>query len=751
MRCLHCGKQLSLLRRASGSEFCSRSHERQYIEAQESLAVARLIEVQRGRVARPPQGGGAGSRPAIRTGPAIVETFFSEAPRALSGAPLEQGCSGALAPLLDIVLPPFALRVSAGAVPAAGPDLEPPRAARYHISPPTGSGRLEVAASPSWPDAGNTFSAAGLDMAGPTAVRHPAPLNSVTTPASPSPEALTETWRPRAAHFPQAGLSPEFCNTPPPLHADPPPAADFLRTSLSLDGNRSPITLPGQFTCRPVVPRAPLNRPASVREAACMTLEPAPADLRVGPARLTGEAPLLPAGGCLMPEAGRIAAAQLNAAVSVAVPAAQLMAAGSLRTPAGQESLPVAAFQPDGSPRCGVTSPLCPAALCAPRECDSFHPVSLLAAAGARSAAEPEACFLPIPPPLCWAGPGLEPERDAGESAHVSDSLAPLLDSSLDQMVALQDRLEPEAFCRPIAIGVPPAIPAAGLRLEAPTAPPIREVTGGRLWPLPWRRLAARYHSTPGVVKWLAVALPLFLAPLVRFSSEMPNAGVEDRALERGATAARPESAWRRAVVRRAAILLEDDFRSGLTAWVGAGNWAESWSYDSVGLVHPGKLALYRPSLGLSDYRLEFAGQLERGAIGWVYRARDMSNYHAMKLALVEPGPLAKAVLVCYSVIAGRAGPRTRTPLPFHLGQKSIHEVRLELQGPHFSVYVDGQLVHYGSDGSLPSGGIGFFAEPGDKFSLRRVRLVHQDDVLGRLCAWLAPAPATANRSQPLE
>jgi hypothetical protein len=255
-----------------------------------------------------------------------------------------------------------------------------------------------------------------------------------------------------------------------------------------------------------------------------------------------------------------------------------------------------------------------------------------------------------------------------------------------------------------------------------------------------WQALAARYRSAPGLIKWLAVALPIFLAPLFRFSAETASASPQNRS---GAVS-QPAASWRQALARRAAIRLEDDFRSGLAAWKGRGNWAESWSYDPAGLVHPGRLALFGPSMSLSDYRLEFIGQLERGGMGWVYRARDESNYHAMKLVLVEPGPQAKTVLVHYSVAGGKPGPRSRTPLPFPWGQKSMHEVRLELNGARYTVSVDGRLVHYGADLSLPSGGIGFFAEPGDQFSLRRVRVVHQDDALGRLCAWLAPAPAAA-------
>ena len=52
MRCLHCGKRLSLLRKLSDAEFCSAEHRQEFQQQQSDLALARLIESQN-RIDRP--------------------------------------------------------------------------------------------------------------------------------------------------------------------------------------------------------------------------------------------------------------------------------------------------------------------------------------------------------------------------------------------------------------------------------------------------------------------------------------------------------------------------------------------------------------------------------------------------------------------------------------------------------------------------------------------------------------------------
>lgn len=744
MRCLHCGKQLSLLRRASGSEFCSRAHQRQYIEVQESLAVARLIEARQDGSARPRQSSEAAKKSGPRTAPVRLDRFLPETPRVLSVIAPDRSCSGALEPRFDLLLPQTSLAVlSAGnSLHRAGLQPNSMRPASSRVCPAPSALQLDAAAPVTLPRMDNVLFLAGPESPGAIPTAEPAPLNGAADPTN-DPNG-PEHGSPPAA-FPSSRLSPTMPGNVPLSPDDPRQAGFFWPINAYPDSSRSPLTV-GEHLAAPLLVPTMLTGPHAIPREATLVAGAADASVRALPApRTTAEAPLAPAAMCVLPEAERIVPARIRPAACTMLPAVQLVTCEDGPAPAGCERLgvdlapdPIQPIQPS------IASPALRAVSSAARN------GNFLRAMASRVEAEVGPEPLPVAPASAAVSvpeSGLGPVAEAREVPEIPAQLAPLAAASLDQLVARQDCLRPESLGRPLTSQIPPAMPQPALSLEAFGAiedAPLED----RRWRIPWHALGARYRSTPSLVKWLAVALPIFLAPLIRFSTETASASSQDRQPDRRAAVARPASSWWKPLARRAAIRLEDDFRSGLGAWKGTGNWAESWSYDSAGLVHPGKLALYVPSMGLSDYRLEFTGQLERGGIGWAYRARDASNYHAMKLVRIEPGPLAQAVLVRYSVVAGRAGPRERTPLPFQLGRKSMHDVRLELEGAQFTVYVDGQLVHYGSSDLLPRGGVGFFAEPGDQFCLRKVRVVHQDDTLGRLCAWLAPAGEAAISSQ---
>lgn len=189
----------------------------------------------------------------------------------------------------------------------------------------------------------------------------------------------------------------------------------------------------------------------------------------------------------------------------------------------------------------------------------------------------------------------------------------------------------------------------------------------------------------------------------------------------------------------RAAVVLADDFRAGLGEWSGEGNWAKSWAYDQAGFVRPGALALYTPTVYLSDYKLEFLGQIDRQALSWVVRAADFRNYNAIKLVVTESGPLPKVALVSYPVIRGRAGPPRRVQLPFPVRNETSSRVQVEVQGDRVAVTIQDTLVDSWSEARLPGGGVGFFGGRGELARVRWVGVTHQDDFLGKLCALLAP------------
>ena len=96
----------------------------------------------------------------------------------------------------------------------------------------------------------------------------------------------------------------------------------------------------------------------------------------------------------------------------------------------------------------------------------------------------------------------------------------------------------------------------------------------------------------------------------------------------------------RQTLENRAAVALDEDFRSGLDNWASPGGSTTEWSFDATGFVRPGPLALYRPSVNLTDYQVQFLGLIDKKAMSWVVRAADFENFYVVKLEVLKPGPL---------------------------------------------------------------------------------------------------------------
>lgn len=189
----------------------------------------------------------------------------------------------------------------------------------------------------------------------------------------------------------------------------------------------------------------------------------------------------------------------------------------------------------------------------------------------------------------------------------------------------------------------------------------------------------------------------------------------------------------------RAAVIFADDFRSGLDEWESRSNLTRSWSYDAAGFVRPGPLAVFKPTVDLTDYRFEFLGEIDQKGMGWAFRAKDLNNYYAMKFVVVQPGPLPVVHMVRYAVINGREGPHVDKPLPLTVRKDMLYRIEMNVHGGDFTVMAQGQVVDFWSDNRLRHGGVGFFCNHGERARLRWVEVSHQYDALGRLCAYLAP------------
>jgi hypothetical protein len=207
---------------------------------------------------------------------------------------------------------------------------------------------------------------------------------------------------------------------------------------------------------------------------------------------------------------------------------------------------------------------------------------------------------------------------------------------------------------------------------------------------------------------------------------------------------------WQRvheAVADRAAVDLNEDFRTGLDNWTNRASGHPSWISDSSGFVHPAALALYRPSLGLSDYQMQFVGTIDKKSLSWVVRAADVNNYYAVGLTVLKPGATPTIGVTRYAVISGKVQDRVTTPLVISARVDTVYHVSLEVQGDQFALSVQDQVVDTWFDARLRHGGIGFFAEPEAASRVTGVQVRARYDLLGRLCAFLMPSGKSTDRA----
>jgi hypothetical protein len=256
--------------------------------------------------------------------------------------------------------------------------------------------------------------------------------------------------------------------------------------------------------------------------------------------------------------------------------------------------------------------------------------------------------------------------------------------------------------------------------------------------PRSWRWVGDVWKKAPTDLKLITVLLPVLLA--IAIGPSIPKITIAQ--VNPGGVQQIVSGRWKdlhQTILNRAAVAYTDDFRSGLDAWESRSNLTTSWSYDATGFVQPGPLAVFKPSVDMSDYRFEFLGEIDQKGMGCAFRAKDLNNYYALKFTIVKPGPLPMVRMVRYAVINGKEGPHIEKPLPLTVRKDMLYRVMLNVQGSDFTIIAQGQVVDFWSDDRLKRGGVGFFCGRGERARLRWVEVSHQYDTLGRLCAYLAP------------
>jgi hypothetical protein len=152
---------------------------------------------------------------------------------------------------------------------------------------------------------------------------------------------------------------------------------------------------------------------------------------------------------------------------------------------------------------------------------------------------------------------------------------------------------------------------------------------------------------------------------------------------------------------------------------VGEQGWSTEQVSDPVGSRHGRQLTIYRPSVGMSDYQLQFTGQIETKALGWFFRETDTQNYYAMKIENLAPGKMA---ITHFAVVEGRESGYSQRPLAVDARPGVVYRVSLDVTGPRFTVNVGGEPVDFWTDNRLKTGAVGFMSERDERGATSAVR-----------------------------
>ena len=226
-------------------------------------------------------------------------------------------------------------------------------------------------------------------------------------------------------------------------------------------------------------------------------------------------------------------------------------------------------------------------------------------------------------------------------------------------------------------------------------------------------------------------------------SASISNPGAPPQSMPKGPVA------WvRQTIANRAALKVAENFHTMENWGSTAKAYPTGWSRHPDGFVNTGALALFRPSIKFTDYRMEFFGQIEAKSIGWTVRATDTRNYHAMKVTVVEAGIRPFVALVQYNVVDGKSGRRTQTPLNVMVHNNKPMQFAVDVRGNRFVTSIDGEEVDSFIDNTLVAGGVGFFSEAGEHARLYWMRFSRNDDFLGYVCAMLAEGAGVGSAAE---
>lgn len=738
MRCLYCGNELALFKKLTrGGEFCSEAHRHRYQEEYNRLALSRLLQVEKPTAERP--------RPLVTTTGQKLETpphpVAASSPDFPGGERVPEGDTHAFASQTSVLAEPpdtapAVAPVARDPAELAGPIAQQPHPAAYEVAAtPIADLSLLSTADPSFPQAKLGEQGGTLTLAGQVATIVTRVLDHAARPregrlelreftrAIPRVHMRLEATEPYGWESPSQPLDAATLPYPPgtPPQAWRTPERTFaIELSFGswarLDFPSTGIELPSQ-TGEPEIVELPRPAPPAKPSVAGVVV--------------------------VLPEE-ELDALETGAATPAAPPAWY-----ATRTPAQPAHPPVAVEAPPDE----LLSPVDgqPASLPPPDTPPGHEPAS----------ARPT---LPLPVLLNGIAPGKAKAAQVYQSVPVTTFriLLPRVSAlPLRPLMALGpapgEASQASQVQSPYAVGTPKIEPAP---IEPGREEPVKVKKDAAPAPPETKPAPSRGSSTGRDGSSGAQPLPMVAsAPPAAESARpaAPETGIRPDSELRGSFLDAPhlelrasETLWSRLpkMLRLSAVaaLLAAVILGGYIGWNnlrGAGSpaatsvtyvrggpmladesgWSADWTSEAAGSDQARIFSVYRPSLTLANYRLEFKGQIENRSLGWVVRASSPQNYYAMALEITRPGLSPVVELARYAVIQGEETPRVRRPLPFPVHLDTVYKIRVDVKGSTLTTYVQDQKIDEWTDDRLKTGGVGLDNGEGERARIRQVIL----------------------------
>lgn len=159
---------------------------------------------------------------------------------------------------------------------------------------------------------------------------------------------------------------------------------------------------------------------------------------------------------------------------------------------------------------------------------------------------------------------------------------------------------------------------------------------------------------------------------------------------------------------------------SGEAAPAAAGTWSRRTAYVA-GAKDPREILIYSGSEDVKNYRIEFAWVPDTRGVGWLFRGTDSANYYAANLRLIQAGATPSLSAEHFAVVNGVEGTHSRKVITLGRTLSQV-QVRMDANGPAFTLYLQGNPADYWTDPRFETGSLGFYAERGERPVLQALR-----------------------------